>query len=172
MLYLIKEHHIKADDVAEVICQLPSVLAQTLTYSRPETGLEGMFSMEYCMAAALLDGEISPRVFTDDKVRRTEARELVTRVKCVPTEVGMPTDEALRLPQRVTVKVKNGKEYSHEVRFPRGDIRNPMTDEEINDKFRECASLTFTTKQIARVLDLTWNLESLPLLSNLTDLLF
>jgi 2-methylcitrate dehydratase PrpD len=171
ILHLINEHRIKANEVAEVICQFPNILALSLPYSRPKTGVEGWLSMEYCMAAILLDGELGARAFTDDKVRRPEAQELITRVKCIPTGGTMTMPEALRQSHTVTIRLKNGKEYSHKVNFPRGDIRNPMTDKEITAKFQECASLTFTPEQIRRVLELGWNLESIPLLSNLTDLL-
>ncbi|MFC1929896.1 MmgE/PrpD family protein [Chloroflexota bacterium] len=171
MFHLIKEYNTKAGDIDEVIYQLPSAMAQTLRYPYPKTALEAIFSMGYCMAAALLDGEVSPKVFTDKKIKRPVAQEIINKVKCIPTNPDMDLTEALQQPHTVTVKLKNKKEYSHNVTFPRGDIRNLMSDEEIEAKFRECASPIFNPKQIACVLELGWRLESLPLLSELTHAL-
>jgi 2-methylcitrate dehydratase PrpD len=58
----------------------PASSVQPLIHHRPRTGLEGKFSLEYGVAATLLDGTPGLHSFSDDAVRRPEAQALVERV--------------------------------------------------------------------------------------------
>ncbi|MBI4192729.1 MAG: MmgE/PrpD family protein [Betaproteobacteria bacterium] len=170
-LLLARENDIKADDVAEVICEMPAAFIETLRYHHPKTALEAKISVEYPVTAALLDREAGAQVFTDEKVIRPEAQDLIGRVKCIP-RAGNPgfagTGEE---PNTVTIKLKNGASYAKTVSFPKGDIRNPLTDAELSGKFQECASDVLTTKQAQQALDILWKLDSQSQLSNLTSIL-
>ena len=67
------KHHFPVDEIDEVICTAPTGGTAALLYARPETGLQGKFSMQYTLAAALLDGHIRLDSFTDDAVRSRDA---------------------------------------------------------------------------------------------------
>lgn len=73
MLALVQQHKLTAEDVAAVECLVGRPTTEVLIHARPQTGLEGKFGMQYCMAAALVDGRIGLLSFSDEKVRRPAA---------------------------------------------------------------------------------------------------
>jgi len=74
-------------------------------------------------------------------------------------------------PCRVHVKTADGKSFVQEVMYPRGHARNPMTDAEIEAKFRDMFRSYGTTEQCEAVLNSLWNLEQASNVSEVLDLL-
>jgi 2-methylcitrate dehydratase PrpD len=103
----------------------------------PETGLEAKFSMEFCVAAALLHGAPGLSGFTDQAAARGDVRTLACRVTCVEDgpEMAYPIEGWARI-----VVTTDGGSFEAEVDAPRGDPRNPLTWDELCGKFRDCAA--------------------------------
>jgi 2-methylcitrate dehydratase PrpD len=173
ILELIQKHRIHAEEVAEVECQVSPYLVEHFGhYSRAETASQARFSMHYAMAAALIDGALTLKQFTDEKVTRREIKDLMSKVKLVELDSEVKEGQTHSdPPQVVTVKLQNGTAYSHQVPFAKGESRNPMSLEEIIDKFRDCAGLVLSARDMNRVLELVLNLESLPDTTELMQLL-
>ena len=91
---------IDAAQIAEVLITVEPGGLRPLIHHRPQTGLEGKFSLEFVAAAALLDGRIDLSTFTDESVRRPAVRTLMTKIKldeqAVPP-IGSPTVAAVLL---------------------------------------------------------------------------
>lgn len=68
------------------------------------------------------------------------------------------------------IKLKNGKEYSYKVTEPKGDPKNPMTDEELLAKFRDCTKPTLKASDIEKVIKLILDLEELEDITKLTEI--
>lgn len=167
MLHIVEEYHPRADEVTEVTCQTGTASPQVLIHHRPKTPLEGKFSMEYCMARALLDREIRMVQFSEEKLLDSKAQELLQRVRYVHPE-GL---EGERLPSEVvTVIQRDGKQHSNEVFIPRGAPENPLTEEELITKYKDCASLVLPPEVIERSLELVSHLEEITDISELVDL--
>jgi 2-methylcitrate dehydratase PrpD len=77
---LVARDNISVGEVDAVNIDFLPMSDKALTHTDPQTGLEGKFSIEYCTAAALLDGEITLESFTDEKVQRPEIRGLMSKV--------------------------------------------------------------------------------------------
>ncbi len=163
VLELIQKHQVRAQDVAEVECQVSPYLVQHFGhYSRPQTASQARFSMHYSMAAALLDGEVTLKQFTDDKVTAPQAQDLMSKVNLVELETEVKEGQTHSdPPQVVTVKLRDGKVYSHQVPFAKGEPQNPMTSEEMIHKFRDCGGLVLSPVDMGRTVELVLNLESL-----------
>ena len=128
------------DDVEEVECRTSSHTPKVLIHPRPRTGLEGKFSLQYCMAVAIVDKAAGLRQFTDDRVQDAGIQKLITRVKYAhPPEMGSSPADSMRGRVEVVVRLKNGSEYSKLVEAARGDYENPLTQPEIESKFLDCA---------------------------------
>jgi 2-methylcitrate dehydratase PrpD len=170
ILHMIEQYGISAHDVEKVECSTPEAVPQALIHFRPKTGLEGKFSMQYCMAVALLDGEVALKQFTDDKVMDARAQELLRRVEYASikdvTGAGM-----LNTPEAVTIRLRDGRELSHEVLLAKGDPQNPMTNDELADKYRDCAGSVLSTEDVGKSLDMISCLEDLADIAELMDLL-
>ena len=168
ILYLKKKYNIRADQVAEITCKTSKMVPKLAMYNQPTNGYEGKFSLEYCVAIALLDGEVSLKQFTDSKVLSTAAQQLLRKIKLVhPDNWPIGVD----LMQELMVKLKDGTEYSHSVEIPKGDPENPMSDKELLTKFRDCASLFLMPSESGRLIELIYELESLNDISELMDIM-
>jgi 2-methylcitrate dehydratase PrpD len=77
-----------AGDVERVTVSLAQDVLRPVAHHRPQTGLEGKFSLPYAVAAGVLDERPGLASFTDAAVRRPEARALMERIKVVTTPGG------------------------------------------------------------------------------------
>jgi 2-methylcitrate dehydratase len=65
------------------------------------------------------------------------------------------------------IRTKQGAVYRQRVDYPKGDPRNPMTDQEIEEKFRAMAERFMTETQIKKVISTVYQLEKLETVNNL-----
>jgi 2-methylcitrate dehydratase PrpD len=171
ILYLIKEHNIKADDVASVECRTSDMVPQIMIRHRPKTGAETKFSMQFCMAVALLDRKAGLQQFTTERVVEPRVQELLTRVSFVhPPEASGYLGMEL-YPEQVTVKLHDGTVYSHEVLESKGRPGNRLSKAELIAKYSDCAARTISYERIDRSLDMLQGLEKLRDISELMDVL-
>jgi 2-methylcitrate dehydratase len=102
----------------------------------PTTRETADHSLQYIVAAALLDGDVTLRTFEEsrfrDPVTLALLRDRVTVEESPELSRGYPDG----IPNRVSVRTVDGADLTREVRYPRGHARRPMTDEEISAKFR------------------------------------
>ncbi len=126
----------------------------------PSTGLEGKFSLEYCLAAALLDGCVGLDTFTDAAVRRPEAMALTRTVSVAQDEreMAFPIEGFAEL----RVAMLSGSALETRVDAPRGDPRRPLTWEELAAKFRDCASRVLTPVAIDEAIAAVGRLDEMP----------
>jgi 2-methylcitrate dehydratase PrpD len=113
--------------------------------------------MQYCLAAALLDGKVSLEQFTDEKVAR--AREMVERVHYLCAENSPGMDYYQSHPAEVKVRLKDGKEYSHQVMIGKGSPENPLTKEGLSSKYQDCATIVLPQEDITKSFELATNLD-------------
>ena len=111
-----------------------------LIHDRPATGLEAKFSMQYVLAAALLDGRVGLDAFEDAAVRRPAAQALLPRV----TVHEDPTIAAGANPIEeghvdVEVRLRAGATLTRRVVHPRGSPRDPLRPADLAAKFLDCA---------------------------------
>jgi 2-methylcitrate dehydratase PrpD len=166
MLKLRKEYDFVPEEVVAVTCKIDPTTPLFLKYHQPKTPLEAKFSLEYCVALAMLDEKVYLEQFSQEKVCDPKMQGLVSKIKYVHPD-GWPTGSE-RLTQEVTVKLQDNTEYSCKVSRPRGEPQNPMSSEELLDKFRQCAHLALNSMDTERVLDLLLDLESV---SNISELM-
>ena len=171
ILFLIQKHDIKADDVESVECRTSDMVPAIMIRHRPKTVEEAKFSMEYCMAVALLDREAGLQQFTEERVRERKVQKLLTRVHYLhlPEHSGYANME--RYPERVTVKLKNGETYAQEVLTNKGKPGNRLSREELIAKYTACAEEAIPRKRIDRSLEMLDRLETLDNVGKLMDVL-
>ncbi|MFD7861917.1 MmgE/PrpD family protein [Streptomyces sp. NPDC059783] len=121
--------------ITDIVVRTPSAAVHPLIHSRPRTGLEGKFSLEYAVAAALLDGHPGFASFTDDEVNRPAARRLVELVRTVTTPggSGLLTGET-----RVEITTADGEVHRASLTLPPGAPGLPPTDREFAAKTADC----------------------------------
>jgi 2-methylcitrate dehydratase PrpD len=172
VLHLRAAHRLDPGQVEAMRVTVPVGAVSPLIHDRPSTGLEAKFSMQYVLAAALLDGRVGLDAFADDAVRRPRAQELVPRVT-VREDPGIPTAVNPIEEGHVTVEVRlrGGPTLTRQVTHPRGSPADPLGPDELAAKFRDCASAVLDREQAERALTRLLALEREPDVRSLvTDL--
>jgi 2-methylcitrate dehydratase len=124
----------------------------------PTTRETADHSMPYATAVALAYGAVEPRHFGPEYWRDPQLLELVQKVSVrVSEEANRRAPEAML--SRVTVECAGGRSYAAEVAYHRGHWKNPMSDGEVEDKFRALARDWLTPAQTEALLDRLWHLE-------------
>jgi len=144
-------------DIESIVVRVPEGSTSALIHHRPQTGLEGKFSMEYCVAAAALDGAIAFRTFEDHAVLRPEAQDLLRRVEIQYA----PRDDAAQRAARVSIRLRDGSERSAEVMVEHGSASDPLSWDELAAKYRDCAARVLPPSQVEASYNLVANLDSL-----------
>ena len=144
---------------------------RSLIHSRPVSSLEGKFSMQYCLAAALLDRLVGLQSFTDDQVMRAEAQAMIPRIEMrrIPGNEGMPSwTEGYH---QVDVQLRDGSVLSQQAHRANSGALRGVTMDDIRSKFRDCASQNLSEASTAEVLSRLDSLEEGEPVSGLVDLL-
>ncbi|TWT40025.1 2-methylcitrate dehydratase [Phycisphaerae bacterium RAS1] len=125
---------------------------------RPTSRETADHSMGFCVACALIDGDVTRGSFTDAKIRDAEVLGLLDKIRIVETpecNAGYPAG----IPNNMIVKLKDGRELRKRVDFPRGHAGNPMTDEEVVSKFRKLAAGVVSEQTASRLVDACMTLD-------------
>lgn len=170
-LGLKEKYGVQSQDIAEVELGTSPYEGQVVIHHRPKSGLEGKFSLEYTVARALHSGEVKLGHFTDDGVREPAIQRLIQRMTWVekyPLPVFGKQRDSIG-PQSVTVKLADGRQYSHEVKISKGLPQRPLTSEELTGKYRDCASTVLSEEGVNRSLGLLSKLGELPNIRELME---
>jgi 2-methylcitrate dehydratase PrpD len=164
-LELVREHDFSHEEVEDIELGAPTE-GVVLDIPEPATGLMAKFSWQFSIAASIVDGRIGIDTYDDDKVADPRIKDVMAKVKLVPNP-GRPRDNVFPL----TIKLKDGRKCSSFVEYPKGHCQNPFTDEELAEKYRECAEPVLSAEQIERSIDTMLDLEKVDDLTELVDLL-
>lgn len=143
----IRDGSIDPDDIEEVRCGVGYRLLTNMPYERPETGLQGKFSMNYCIAAALRYGRCSFEQFTDEAVADEKLRALLNRVKVYVHPDLQGVDSLSRDFSDIEVIHRSGRRFHRRLEKSKGHPTNPMSWDEHREKFLACTDLALSRAQ-------------------------
>ena len=161
-LELAEQHQIDPVTVERVECAVHYMAPHQLIYDRAKTGLQGKFSMPYCVSVALLERSVGLADFTDERARRADVQDFMPKVRmfvhpeqttreCLPTRF---TD--------VTIALKDGRVLKRRVSQAKGQPKNPLTDAQLEAKFRDCAARVLPAARIDSLVAMLGALEGVP----------
>jgi 2-methylcitrate dehydratase PrpD len=139
LLKLIGQYNVTPDMIEEVELSVPTPNATIV--SRPLTPISRAATLgsgQYVMAVTALRGKMDLQSFEEEFLRSFEVQALMTKVK-VKGEIELDRHFPQYWPGRVTLKVSNGRVCTHEVIIPKGESLNPMTPDEVKEKFLSLA---------------------------------
>ena len=151
MLLLCREHEIRPESVARIDSWThPRRLAHT-DRPDPQSGLDAKFSVQYCLARALLQGRIRLQDFEGEAFRDPGARELMRRIHAAP-HPDMPADSGEHLGAELRVTFEDGRVVSKRVGAALGrGPDNPLPADALAQKFADCAGRALPPAQAKRV---------------------
>ena len=173
-LQLVQMHQLNLDDIAELRIGLARRDAASQTRdpscARPKSRDTANHSVRYCVAAALIEGELTADQFESEKLGSTDILDLVDRT-AVYWDESQESHWPLANPSTITIRTTGGQEFSKTLVFPPGHPNNPLPDDMLEEKFRKLTRRVLDAGTAEEVIALTRQLPDLPDVRGLTGLL-
>src|SRR3989339_227202 len=160
-LDVVKLNDIKYDEIETVtittIARACDILFDPHKY-RPESRETADHSLPYGIAAALVDHKITTSSFSEEKLKDPRIWEVIDKIKGEASEEFEKMFPA-KQPSKVVVKTKDGREFSEYLEFPKGDPREPMTIEDLENKFNALSDGLLSKRKQKSVRDMIFKVE-------------
>jgi 2-methylcitrate dehydratase PrpD len=179
MLQLVEEERISFRDVDKILVRVNqgvyNVVCDPLSKKRnPTTAREALFSLPYTVAAALVRNHVSLEDFTAEAIQDPVVRTMANKVTpVVDQKIEEEYGREIR-PAIVEVTLRNGRKASRRVDFVKGHPNNPMTLEEVEEKFKAClpfAAKPLSPGKVSALIAAIKNFEALPDVSQIVQYL-
>jgi 2-methylcitrate dehydratase len=152
-----------SDDIAQININVSrsaiKIMADGPDKWRPPTHETADHSIPYAAGVVLMYGKIDPEYYEDPYLHDSRLLELVSRVKCVPSDEADRTENEFNLCE-LDIAMKSGERKTFRVEYHRGHFKNPMTDAEMEEKFRLMAQKHLSTDRVDNLLRILWGLEN------------
>ncbi|MFQ5463779.1 MAG: MmgE/PrpD family protein [Phycisphaerae bacterium] len=162
-LHLLAEHGLKAEGIKEIliesIARAADILSDPSKYD-PQSKETADHSLPYCIAAAVAEGRVTPQEFKEDKLWDKRLRAQMAKVKVVANEAFEKAFPAKQC-TRVTITTAAGDTYTHQQDVPKGDPRDPMSEEELRVKFDALASPVMSDARRKQLRETIFSVEKL-----------
>ncbi len=135
----------------------------------PTTRETADHSLQYITIAGLIDGQVDEASFSPARLRDPRIQDLISRTK-LSNSARLTALYPESIPNRVTVKTKDGALHTGEARYPRGHAGNKMTDDEVVAKFQRNRANALGDAAAQELLAAVWKLERVENVGALTTL--
>jgi 2-methylcitrate dehydratase PrpD len=154
-IQLRNEHGLQPDDIESINAKVHPLVLELTGKKTPQTGLEGKFSVYHSAAVAIIHGAAGEAEYSDACVRDARVTGLRDRVSAI-------VDRAMREDQtRVAIRLKNGRMTEKFVEHAIGSLDRPMSDGDLEAKFRRLTNGILTPSECDRLMRLCWDIGEL-----------
>jgi 2-methylcitrate dehydratase PrpD len=171
MLELILDNHLRPEAVERIRVGTNHNMLNALIHHRPANALQAKFSMEFCMAILMIERRAGLAEFTNEEVNRPAVQAMIEKVDFHVH----PEAEAAGYDKMTTIleiHCKDGTAVSGRADFGKGSPANPLTYDEVAQKFLDCAQFAgWPSGKVERVIETVRSLELLDDVRSLTKLL-
>jgi 2-methylcitrate dehydratase PrpD len=162
-IQLRNEHSLTSQQVASIFLRVNPLVLELTGKKTPQTGLEAKFSIYHASAVAIIRGIAGPNEYTDAIVQDSDVIALRDKVSAQVDE-SVSEEEAF-----VRITLNDGTVLDKHVEHAIGSLERPMTNEALEQKFSDQAATALPAEQIARVMALCWDIESLNDVSSIAE---
>ena len=167
---LIRTENIRPADVDFVEVRTNHNIPNALIHHRPTNNLQAKFSMEFCLAILLLDGKAGLSQFDDAMVNRPDVKAMIERIR-FGTDPEAEKAGFDKMTTILKIHLKDGRVISGRADFGKGSPSNPMSYEEVAEKFQDCAAYAkWTADRTRKIVEMVRNLEDVRDMRALTQL--
>ncbi len=168
---IVRENRIDPKEIEEIVIHVsPAVYRLTGKIVRPSDITSAQFGGRFGVALRLIKGENSFREYTEANLTDPEVLSLEAKTKVVVDE-GLDKNPGADHPARALIRTAGGKAYEATVLAPRGSVLNPMSKEEVHEKFRSFSSALLSPDRIEAVIEIVSGSENVRHLGELSRLL-
>jgi 2-methylcitrate dehydratase PrpD len=154
-IQLRNEHTLKAGDIEGIALKVHPLVLELTGKRTPQTGLEGKFSVFHSCAVAIIHGAAGEAQYSDEAVRDPAVVALRDKVTAA-VESGVHEDQV-----HVTIRLKNGKVLEKRIEHAVGSLDRPISDSDLEAKFRGLADGILSKSETDRLIALCWDIGQL-----------
>lgn len=159
ILALRREHALAPESVATIRVGTYAKALEITGNKAPRTAFEAKFSLPYCVAVALLTGRVRLDAFSKERLADGRLKDLMDKVELrvePDMEAAFPGHRAAT----VEIGTVDGRRFTHHAPTRKGDPDNPLSDGELEDKFRELTAPVIGEAAAARLLETLWRIDA------------
>lgn len=154
-LQLKREHGLRGDEIKRIALRVCPIVMELTANKKPRDGLEGKFSIFHACAAAIVRGAALEAQFADAVVNDPAVIAVRDKIDATP-------DAAIRkLEAHVRIELADGRVLDKHVAHALGSTEHPMSDADLEDKFRGLAEGVIPAAQAKRLIALCWKFPTL-----------
>ncbi|OGQ60282.1 MAG: hypothetical protein A3J24_06785 [Deltaproteobacteria bacterium RIFCSPLOWO2_02_FULL_53_8] len=127
---------------------------------RPSTRETADHSLPFLVASALMDGSLNLNSFSDERLNNMQLADIISKIKIKHDPALDPLYPAA-MPNRVDVRLKSGESITGEFIYPKGHPKNPLTDGEVEAKFKGLGAWRYTDSEMDKILSRLWRLDEM-----------
>jgi 2-methylcitrate dehydratase PrpD len=154
-IQLRNEHKLKPEDIESISLKVHPLVLELTGKKAPQSGLEGKFSVYHSSAVAVIYGAAGEAQYSDEAVRDRKVIALRERVAAA-VEPGIHEDQV-----RIAIKLKNGKALEKYVEHAVGSINRPLSDGDLEAKFRGLTDGILSKAESDGLIRLCWDVAKL-----------
>ncbi len=147
-----------------------SILGKDPEKWNPSTKETADHSLPYIVGMALLEGKISNSTYNERKFRDPNILDFLKKITVVEDK-SLSSKYPEAVANSITVTLSSGEKISKQVDYHKGHPKNPMTDHEVEEKFRRLTKKHLTKKGQDRILENLWKLDRASDLGKIASLL-
>jgi len=171
MLDLVRAHDLTPANVARVVAWMHPRQLVHVDRPAPRSELDAKFSMQYCLARALIDRQVVLSQFENDAHLDPQVGALLPRIEAGPHPRKLPDSDA-RFGAEVSVTTTDGRHLHKIVDAAAGRMPDdPVSEHQLRAKYRNCAGRALTAAGVEQSLELLAGLETLEQVSTLAGTL-
>lgn len=160
---LIADNKLDPSDIAHVRCEVPHLVKISLIHDHPAVASQAQFSMPFAVGCMLAFGKLGPEQISDATLESRELQDAMAKVEMVEVDDLNGPDFQPHFPEsaRVTLSMACGDEFTGFLGAATGMPSNPMSDDDLSEKFKNCVSFAgWSGDRVSAVLARLWDLEN------------
>ncbi len=160
---ILASHNLDPEEILSITDATYSTAVQTTNNPYPENPYAAKFSLQFCIAAAIVLKDLSDRVFTMENINNPQIKNLMAKIQ---VKVNKDLDDDFRKDpnrwsHRLAIALANGETITEQVDYPIGDFKNPFDQPMADRKFRLLAQDMLGEETCSRLLEGLHQLETI-----------
>lgn len=139
ILKIMNQNSIKSENIERVFISMlktgfPIVAEPRELKINPRSVVDAQFSMPFGAAVAILKGRANLNEYVDENLQDNDVKEMMKKIECIEDEE-IEKEFPKKWAAKVKIRTKDGEEYISSIDYPKGDPENPLSWQELIDKF-------------------------------------
>ena len=166
-LQIVQRHAPDPAEIERITVETYATVKSHFSSKLVDSTMAARLSVPYCVAIACVDGAVTQRQFQPDRWQDRLVRRLLDATEII-ADPELTRLYPEKFPARVTVTLRGGEQLQAELMYPQGDPQNPLSNDELAEKFRENARDVLPEQAVERLIDLALRLPEVTDLADLT----